>query len=275
MSNLTPTPRTDKNGVTSIRHMKPVGDTPVRSNIPTVRVMTERITARNFVKKKLLTMAAQTRFITEKEIDAAIKMMQEANPLLLPTAHRLMTTGTEKSMLDADGFFLRAAHDLAYEIRKMPTVGNRKWTNNKIPDALTGMMLNNLSMRSNALILWEELGHERSEWQDEESYLSWTNSTLSVAEFNVEKAAEPKDDWYWRGLGALALVQLATDHEIYYTQRERIAQVNGFIEYVGQHDDVSSVLEFAIARDLIDADALRSLTEQGESGTPSLSEGIL
>jgi hypothetical protein len=119
-----------------------------------------------------------------------------------------------------------------------------------------------------ALTVADESGYE---WRDPEEVAKWTRSTQSLIVYNVDS---PEDESYWRGMTALALVQLHTGNEIFWNEKDLIEQIPGFVELAGTHDDLSRVMAIAVPRFLIDADAIRDIMSQQDSA-PAIGSGVL
>jgi hypothetical protein len=123
-----------------------------------------------------------------------------------------------------------------------------------------------------ALAVADESGYE---WSDIEEVAKWTRSTQSLTEVNWNDVDLPQDESYWRGMTALTLVQLHTGKEIFYTDKDLIKQVPGFVELAGTHSDLSRIMAIAVPRFLIDADAIRDIMAQQNTTPSAVGSGVL
>lgn len=267
MSNLIPTPRTDKNGRIVLRHMNPdAAPSHLRASLPTVGALAQRVSDRESIHKYFI---STWKSFDGEELTKALKLLQEESEGTIPLLHGCLTAGGSSAI------HAYIAGHIGASIMELIKAMNRSsydpnWRD-ECKDVLSPEFRGHTSRLWHALAVSEESGYE---WDDPEVHARWIRNTQILVENNWNDVDLPKSDDHWRGMSALALVQLHTGKEIFYTDPDLIAQVPGFVELAGNHHDLKRVMDIAVPRQLIDANAIRAIMDQ-QNIAPAVGSGIL
>lgn len=229
---------------------------------PTVQGALDKIAARNYVMNNFRLMG----WAEDKErLREALDLIHEDDPEVFLLIVRYLTTGTQAARERID----RHVSEVLSSV--MVVLAKTHGTKDNCPAAWSPTFSNTLSKYWNALNVMEESGcyHE-----DTEEYLLWTNSTEMLMSFAYEQDRQ-RDDAYWRGLGAATLVQIINNSEIFYTEREQIEQLRGFINLAGTTPYIKPLMKIAVERVLIDADILGELMEDRDAISTAVGSGVL
>lgn len=267
MSNLIPTPRTDKNGRVVLRHMNPeTAPSYLRASLPTVGALSRRVSDRESLHEYFM---SKWKSFDGGELSKALKLLQEDSEETIPLLYKYLTAGGSGST------HAYIEGHIGASIMEVINASNRssydpKWRD-KCKDILSPKFRGETSRLWHALTVSDESGYE---WDDVEEHANWIKNTQILVESNWSDVDLPKSDAHWRGMSALALVQLHTKNEVFYTHKDLIKQVPGFVELAGTHGDLRQVMDIAVPRYLIDADAIRDIMDQ-QSGAPAIGSGVL
>jgi hypothetical protein len=110
------------------------------------------------------------------------------------------------------------------------------------------------------------------DYDDPQEYFDWISSTATLDE--VPDSDKDRDE-YWRGLGALTLVQLCTDEITFWDRKDKLKHTKKFIEVSGNHPEVKDFIALAIERDTVDAEAINAIMEHRGNLHASLYDGAL
>ena len=263
MNRLIPTPRTDKNGHVVVRHLKPEPAVSSRSLVPTVGTLMQQISARDFLIEHYRESGWG---VSDEKVSEALKHLEEDSDDILPLLQKCLRTGSELAQAYASGYIssvlmniLDAKTHASYD----PTWKMR------CSSAWSPVLRSEISRKWHGINVVQDSEHQ---WDDPDEHADWIESTQSLIESDTES---PKEDHYWRGMSALALVQLINDAEIFYNDSVRIAQIAGFVELAGSHHDLRQIMDIAVPRNLIDAEAIRTIMEQQSSGATAMGTGVL
>lgn len=267
MSNLTPTPRTDKNGRTVIRHMKTEQATVLnRAPLPTVGQLVRRTSPRDAVHKYF--MEEWVRFDKEK-LGEALDLIEKECADTIPVLHRFLTAETSDdihSYIDAHiGAVIKELIDLMGSAQY-----NSNWRS-RCNDTLSTRFPADVNRLWHALHVSQEV---TSEIMDTAEIALWTRSTQILIESDWDAVDDQQDDVYWRGMTALTIYQLQTGKQLFYNDHDLISQIPGFVELSGTHPDIRKVVEVATERSTIDAEVIRDIMAQQEPA-PAIGNGVL
>lgn len=267
MSNLTPTPRVDKNGQTVIRHMKPeVAATP--RSIPTVGSLMKQISARDRVMKHYLESASND---DKDNVRTALTLLHEDDPATLIMIDTYLTTGSDEARTSVDKYVGLVLDTITVSRHNAAFRNAKDWKQKECPDVWAPTLPRELRKRWNALNLAVDSGLH-VDYDDPQEYFDWIRSTATLD--TVPDTEEDRDE-YWRGLGALTLVQFATDEISYWDRKGRLPYTRRFVEVAGSHPEVKEFLALAIERETVDSDAINAILEHRNNLTPSLYDGAL
>lgn len=233
----------------------------------TVQDILDKIAYRNHIMEHYRVMAWAS---NKDQFREALDLIHEDDPEVLSLIVKYLTTGSAPAKEAID---IHVGEVLANTITARFNVGWHRKDNwrDACPSAWSPVFASALKMRWNALNVMEESGcyHE-----DTEEYLLWVSSTERLMHLAGEED-EPKGEAYWRGLGAATLVQIINSSEIFYTDADRIEQLQGFVELAGSTPHLKPLMKIAVERDLIDADMLRDLMEDRDAILTAVGEGVL
>lgn len=264
MSNLIPTPRTDKNGRSVVRHMKAeLTTSQPRTPMPTVGILAQHISDRDALHSYFM---KTWKSFDGEELTEALKLLQGRSEGILPMLHNYLTSGNSSTHAYIDGHIGASIMEL---IKAMGRSSYDPDWQDHCGDILSPRFRTRTSRLWHALTVADESGYE---WNDVEELARWTRSTQSLIVYNVDL---PQEESYWRGMTALALLQLRTGNEILWNEKDLIEQIPGFVELAGTHDDLIRVMAVAVPRYLIDADAIRDILRQQDDTPSAVGSGIL
>lgn len=275
MSHLIPTPRTDKNGVTSIRHMKPEAGSETKGrSIPLVKSTSP--SADTIVIDDLIDLVfGDEEGVDRESAHQELSAIHKHSPETFPTLLKLSAVGTDR------------AHTLLREqvVRTVSTLSMSRGIYGKrdnwdSSEATTCQRLspNRLRQAWNCGNVMEETGNA--------DYSAIPGRFERVIAKELPKYipnldTETADDSVWRGIAAFTLTDIVYDPAHYDTPAQKKAaerkyqrDAKKFIEYAGKHKDINTVVRLAIERDTLDVADLKSLIAAG-SVAPSLAEGAL
>lgn len=233
---------------------------------PTVGDLTGQIAARDAV---LVSFMDSGWLCTKEEALAVLNLWQEDSPDTLPLVHKYLSSDNPNVHAYMDGYIGSVIVGVIDEMKDPRFL--REWREQKHESWSAGFR-SDISRRWHALTVSEDTGYE---WDDTEQYAEWIKSTQTLIETNHNDVNLPKTDSYWRGMASLTLVQLINDHEIFWDEKDVIAHVPGFIELTGNHPDLKVIMDVAVPRNLIDADAINSILRQQGEGAAAVGDGVL
>lgn len=196
---------------------------------------------------------------------------------VLPLLKRLLTTGSARAREDARNAFLVIVtkFQTAYDESEYSADDNRDEQEDRWERFLDGY--ENPVIRNSLLRVWNA-----SNVIDEAGSNAVPKEIISgMGMFSVLlKSVKPdydegaSNDYYWRGLAATAIVG---DGMPSFTENDWVKMdvtVPGFIEWAGNHEDITTVIDVARERDSFDRDLLEGIiAERGEK--TALSSGVL
>lgn len=267
MKNLVPTPRTDKNGVTRIRHMKPEqASTGSASSIPAVTAPASPV--QDF-DNAYVTRLINDRFAVNPErIGMCLDYLRAEDKSNIPFAVNLLTTGSRQARQLAHEAFYLALVDMdesheslereddefwyekcpgSWKERLQPRMTQAWCLGNVVDEANLGAEINALKMG--------EVIMAASDYQ---------HNALSETQYGAAPPLTTDQD-YWRGVSALTLA---------HGQPEYSAEALEFAEWAAHHDNLALIIETSKERKTINVELLKSIVEREEVPAP-LRVGIL
>lgn len=249
MSNLIPTPRTDKLGRTIIRHMKDkLSSEPKNIALPSIAPQQDVIAAKRvgyIVRDHLAELPDFFIPISPTEYFVnAMSKISEDSPETLKTIERVMTTGSEHGRTAVAALLLDEVKLFQFG---GGAIGQRP-----------------LWLRAEILKLWNSENVAEEAGQSGAINFRRQSTLAYIADNDCEKFG----DVAWRGLAVFRLAFEAT--------RARPVKGNlmDFIYWSGREKDIAKVIEIARERGTMDPSSIKFLMENTESGSV-LREGML
>lgn len=274
MSHLIPTPRTDKNGVTSIRHMQPVVEKkPLRSVIPVVsapvgdaRTETERLAALLYPDE------------TDPQHDSLlldIEVIRKEIPGFLDGAERIFSGASETAL----SLFRERVTDVVarYKIMGSDYRWRTEWkrTLDHFREDVSPNDLRRLLHCGNVL---EETGNT-----DRLNIPGMVSNVVlkEMHHYDIHFDANNVSDQQWRGIVAFTLTDLThvsmpglDPKQDRLKERAFNRETKKFIAYAGTHKDLNLLVRTATERKTLNVGELKQIIAAGKAA-PSLSEGVL
>lgn len=279
MSHLIPTPITDKNGVTSIRHMKPVTGQPIKGRaIPSVVSQTTKLPTREELSIDQLIELIYPG-ITHDADDAEtiareLGVIREVSPDASRLAEDLILTGTPTAASLIRKQLDSRVSSITYS-RKSYGDRNNWETTLKATASLEPTRLRRFWNCGNVM---EESGFTS------DTGVPGRMSNVVDQEFRRELPkfdSDSTDDKLWRGVAAFTIVDLfcrpkdeLSDKENAAVKREFYREAKKFIDYAGKHKDIGLVIRTARERETLVVSELKDIINQGNS-VPAMRDGAL
>jgi hypothetical protein len=197
----------------------------------------------------------------------------------LPLLLRLLTSGSAKAREEVRDVFLHTATNfqMAYD-----SMEHGQWSDHAKDDEesqwerfLDGhehpVIQNKLLGAWNAVNVMEEAG---SNIILKDTISGMSKLGILLKSVNPDRDAAASTDRYWRGLAAVAVSRDGLPHLIEKDWLELDVTVPGFIEWAGNHEDITKIIDVARERGSFDRDLLEGiLAERCEKA--ALSSGVL
>lgn len=250
---LIPTPRTDKNGVTSIRHMKPetTPSVPVK-RLPAVTLPSAPTAPVELTDEQLIAIVDPDSSIPEG-IGTYLDILREDNPDTLPYISKLLTTGSQSGRDATLERFRTQLNKIAdhyvYEFEDWRV---------RSEDLRSPHLEEVLSLTWTAANMADELPVHRDE-------LSYRNALSQISAINnshqrhYDQSQRTMEPAYWRGITAIHLSGLP------YRAKPNTVK---FIWWAGRHENIGAVIELAAERKTLDVDTLSGLLEHYDPESP-------
>lgn len=279
MTHLIPTPQTDKNGVTSVRHMKPVaGKKNSRAHLPVppapVRQQVTELSDEQFMEF----IYPDREFTPEESAETLreLSILRELNPGIQPVLEQLLSTGSETAHALIRGDVDNSVQSL---IRARAVYGDR--SNWDTIASSTSERLTPLELRQtwNCGNVMEESGqdHRKSVIPGRVENVIQKELKLYNPRLDPEKAS----DQYWRGVAAFTITDVLWEPKGAPTNEERRTlskafnrDVRDFIPYAGKHKNVGLVIRTAIERNTINVADIKHFINVTKDA-PMLRDGAL
>ena len=282
MSNLIPTPRTDKNGVTTIRHMKPES-TGSRSPRPFPRVAAAApAPEKPLTTEETLELVFPNGYPDPYRGDTtamtrSIEFLKQHSPETLPAVVTMLNSGAESAQADVRRRFQIIVASLAQAMHsRLPGEGDTQF-NRSVSSYLHKAKPNQLREYWNCLNVMEESGIT-------DDTIPGRLDNVIRQEFKRELPkldTDNQNDTFWRGATAYTIIDLfphttddMTPRERYSVVREFYRNSKKFIDYAGKHKDISLVISIARELKTIVVSDIKNIIAQGKA-TPVLGDGAL
>lgn len=276
--NLIPTPRTDRNGRTQIRHMKPEVTADRGAGIPAPpspappAAPTDAIT--DFT-------AAARGLVVDEAAAEALRLIAEDDPAMLPSATELLTTGVPRARAAVRAVLPVMMIDVENAIKKSKDPGiSGHWTH------LGASKWTGTSGRSRLSMVWamagvlDELDDDSPQntmwWRRELDMLDKLDFALGSPTAPAEHETGTIDMSYRRGLAALRSVLVArglgggrmnfsdkADHFVY------------FVRWAGTHEDIAGVVRIATERKTFFGKTIQAVLDAEKDAAPAIRDGVL
>lgn len=256
---LIPTPRTDKNGVTSIRHMKPeTAPSAASRNLPAVALPASPTAPVELTDEQLIALVDPDSSIPEG-IGTYLDILREDNPDTLPYVSQLLTTGSQiardTTLNEFSVILNKIADHYVYEFEDWRV---------RSEDLRSPHLEDVLSLTWTAANMADELPSYRDE-------LSPRNALREIATIHsshqrhYDQSQRTMEPAYWRGITAIHLSGLP------YRAKSNTVK---FIWWAGRHENIGAVIKLASERKTIDVETLSGLLEHYDPESP-IRDGFL
>lgn len=274
---MIPTPRTDKNGVTSIRHMKPVsGSAPQRNGFPPATALTGNGGNKQGSVDSLVHLIYGDKSHKPEELsDArwAVGEFQKASPRVAELMGKLLTEGTETG----HGVIRERVINTVAMMSAFKTEDESRfeWKLKSIRSAIDEDELRRLWNCGNVM---EECGSAEN--------VVIPGRVGRVIEKELPAYYPRTDltelsDEMLRGVTAFTITDItpARDESLDQktktaVEREYCRNAKKFIDYAGSHPDIGLVTRIAMERRTLDVSVIKKIIKDGEKN-PSLRDGLL
>lgn len=277
VSSLVPTPRTDKNGRTQIRHVRPTGPVPGARHLPAAPDLTPE---RRAVVSLLVEANRHNDLRVMQEPDVrALEKVCALDSRFRPLAARILTDGGSLARSAA----LATLEQLIGDVRQALDMADHP--DQTYPAAIlaawTGLVGRRQLARAWAVgNVYDEFGEEARGplmWRDEIFEATNLDKLLGFAAEAGESETDEPDWAYWRGIGAIRAVSNlrgGTPHEPMIDALHRMPMVH-FARWAGTHEDLRSVVRVAVDRQTYDADTIKAVLDEEAGAAPAIREGVL
>ena len=265
MSNLVPTPRVDKNGRLTIRHMKPEAAT-ASASLSASAPSLGTVGKRQMSDKEFLAYLAPEREDFQHEMyQDALYGITEHSPDVIEDVVSLLELGNEAGSRSVREFFVENLDTVAYQMTQGKDVSSRVDGFENRTDTL-----------KEALVVHWSVGALSSEARECFFYStqSGVSQTLQVHR-SIKSAsgteAHANDLSYWRAVGATALLVgvLSGDDLSAGEVRER----RELVQWMKTKEYLGDIIRVGVERGLKDVESIKTVLESDVP--PSLSSGAL
>lgn len=265
MSNLVPTPRTDKNGRIVVRHMKPVASPSATASLPPVN-----LTGRNRPKYTdeqlvaLFGLDSNPSSISEDSCLRAVSDMRKFSPATTELAVSLIEDGNE----DISQFVRDRVASAAISIGFYTNGANESQRKDAVKgawgDGSGEEMVVSWSLIKTKELLAEAAGTDTADYDIKERMFSLHFALTPYS----EREMVGKDIDYWNGL---ALLSFAGIKSVKDGEKGRLFEL---ASWLNEHENSPRAVSLARERGLREVSSLKHLMEQGDTNRP-LSSGLL
>lgn len=256
---LIPTPRTDKNGFTSIRHMKPeTAPSAASRNLPAVALPALPTAPVELTDEQLIALVDPDSSIPEG-IGTYLDILREDNPDTLPYVSQLLTTGNERGREATLERFRTQLNKIANHYIYDSTQWRAQSEYIRSP-FLEGELNKTWTIAN----LADELDSHKHELEDD-LMSSQADDLHRQHQGACGQFQRTMDTDYWRGIIAIGLSG---------APMRGPKDTSRFIWWAGRHDDLGAVIHLATERDTIDVDTLSGILTEYDAKSP-IREGYL
>lgn len=268
-NHLIPEPRTNKNGITSVKWVAPEEAPATKAtNLPAPGVVKQRVPEPHEDNNVMISLVygVSESDVSQGTLHEIMDVIRQDDPTVLPFVHELLTTGTESGKKMARASFRDDISGIAGALsernRDEDWMDMCSWGTDITSSTMRGWSCGNV-LEDSGLELTESLAR-----------------ATSNGVHRIDSARMAKDGWerfglsptnteYWRGVTALKLSG---------SKNSLLVSVDDddmdFIEWAGKHDDVALVISTAMERGTIKVETLKHVTEN-KSVLSVIREGIL
>lgn len=266
MSNLIPTARTDKNGVTSIRHMKPEAYPKKQTTaLPPVSLQpsAQEISDHDFLCSIF---ADQPNYNPPETYVSAMGLIRNEHPGTVQTAFDLMALDNEHGFESMREYLIETMDGMSIDLAEGDT-----------DTALKDFRMGIYADFDEMLVRVWSIGTVRAEYSTplldslhDNDYVDGSEGLRIMLYPNMPPERNLSTD-YWRGMTAAYPLNL--DLEPRDTQKQ--AEVIEFVHWAGEQPDIASVIRLALERGTTDKNTLEGLLSQMKGIAPAITEGVL
>lgn len=270
-TNLTPVPRTDKNGRVITRHMKTAVASGSAVTIPPVQPPAAPVTNVMERATDLFTAVygSKENSAISRNNKQAIYFMNKQHPKLLETVNTLLAKDDRGGSNSVRMFMMES----------LSALGDQFGLSDD-PDALTLSYTEGLNteMEETLVRAWavgsmrsEFTGTRYNDFYDNDFLDGLAGMRLMVYGNNTDHHPKKETDTdYWRGVTALYY----TNPDGFFETPEEREEGHQFIEWASKHEDINLAIHTAIERNTINVAALEGILTQ-EVHAPAMAKGIL
>lgn len=260
MSNLIPTPRTDKNGHVVVRHMKPSQEPSSLSRLSAVAPVLQEAEGTPLTHGEIADLLrAEGQHVEDAE--KCLELLQEKDDGVLPLAWELLTTGNSDGRKLVAGKLAENMLSIAESYEKNPA----KWRRTTFKNRFLAPELAKVWSIANVC---EELGMSL-DIDDKKSFYQ-VYGPISNYHYVLHQGMYPKaavEPDYWRGFIAL-----------FHVKSERpyidIENAEPFMTWAGKHENLRAVVDVARERETLDVNTLSGVLEDQNPSSP-VRDGVL
>ena len=266
--NLVPEKRTDKNGITRTRWVRPTTSKDTSSVLPQPQIapVAQSSTSNEELVDLMIAQRFPNGIHTSKidDISIALDMIRNDDPSIIALAEEFMTSGSSRARSIAAEHLYGSTLGI---IEALDRTKNGWQTQCAWGDELKSVLVSGWSLGS----VIDESGipvEDEDEEFDTVDYIKGLHGELSD---DSRELYVRQDHAYWRGIALLAL----TDRSI----PQRVSPDNGtalrFIEWAGARDDVRAIVELVTERETFDPDHLSAVMNEKAATSAPLRGGTL
>lgn len=261
MSNLIPTPRTDKNGRIVVRHMKSDAAGTVSKKLSTVPPLGTGASSTGLTNEELSALIDPEGMIPEG-ISIYLDMLRKDNPTTLPIISELLTTGNETGKKLALRKFSIMLNDIANSYQANP----RKWVRGYSPQQGSPRLESEVAKNWAIGNVAEELGIGMSSDREYQNLNGPATNTDYVQHGGAFNSAA-KTTAYWRGT-------IAFNQTTIRWRDEDKKKVHAFVLWAGEQGNLQAIIDVASERKTLDVDTLTGVLAERDSSSP-VRDGVL
>lgn len=250
MSHLIPQVRTDKNGRSVIRHMKPDNATSTGSSsraIPVAQLPSQglsNVESARSIRGLVITLAGSIPVPSESIYEGFIDDTYEEAPQLVELMLHCLSNGSEPARYAAQTH-IQASVKMFRDGMGGPGAG--------------------LGLHSRLIEVWNEENVRAESGNGRDVDLASAKRAIRD-EFRRD---EPSDHTYWRGLAAARIVYALTDGTVSLDR-----SIDFILTRAGAHPDMATVIDIAVDRRTLDMDVIDQVIRESQEAV-SLREGFL
>jgi hypothetical protein len=260
MSNLIPTPRTDKNGHTVVRHIKADTSTTVSKKLLSVPQLAQAAPAG--LTNEEISSLIDPQALIPKGLSTYLDLLRHDNPKTLPLIGELLTTGNKTGRKLAARKFTSMLNEIANSYTANPAKWSRRLSRNFGSPMIESEIAKNWAIGNVA----EELGIGMSSDRDYHNLHGPVSNTHFLQQSGTTNSASMTTA-YWRG--TIAFNQTA----IGWKEGDK-KKIKAFISWAGDQENLQTIIDLASERNTLDVHTLTGVLEEQDSSSP-VRDGVL